>query len=445
MLWSELDPKTHPVDPAQLRATVTRLVLEVAKGPDQLLAENPVEGTELAQGGGLLASARSGEALQEARRALERALTERLVDAVGAWVRLWSWTASEPGGGGPVRHYCCCEHSLFPPGESSPEPTAERVASAVLDWRAFLDELSALFARLRESTRGGATAEVVSLAASALLPVVLERTSAEDAWYQTFSTTVLWFLESEGYALEGVADCVDEVVSGRFHSWVAPSPEAAHELCEALGAEVAKLAEPRPVDALALWIELRELPVPNMNDPPTTRPALVGDAHRAFIEDRDRARDASRAERLLAALEAVRALARQGRPLTFERLAEVQSLVLGEPAEFRRSEAFAKGGRERYSLAPDTATRFAHCLQQLDEVATPLAVRAARAYLDVCFFHPFADGNARAARLVVDYLLTRERQCLAAVEPIFRMQWPIGREVLPNLSRAFRELLRAAP
>ncbi|MEU2747587.1 Fic family protein [Streptomyces collinus] len=38
----------------------------------------------------------------------------------------------------------------------------------------------------------------------------------------------------------------------------------------------------------------------------------------------------------------------------------------------------------------------------------PLTARAARAYLDVCFFHPFDDGNARAAFLTLVYVLARE-------------------------------------
>lgn len=38
-----------------------------------------------------------------------------------------------------------------------------------------------------------------------------------------------------------------------------------------------------------------------------------------------------------------------------------------------------------------------------------LASRAARAYLDVCFFHPFADGNARAALLALVFVLGRDR------------------------------------
>ena len=45
----------------------------------------------------------------------------------------------------------------------------------------------------------------------------------------------------------------------------------------------------------------------------------------------------------------------------------------------------------------------------------PLTVRAARACLDVCFFHPFDDGNARSAFLALVYVLAREGVTLDSV------------------------------
>lgn len=46
-------------------------------------------------------------------------------------------------------------------------------------------------------------------------------------------------------------------------------------------------------------------------------------------------------------------------------------------------------------------------------------MRAARVYLDVCFFHPFDDGNARAARLALDHVLTTAGWALSLAEPVF--------------------------
>ncbi|MEU1375442.1 Fic family protein [Streptomyces triculaminicus] len=123
--------------------------------------------------------------------------------------------------------------------------------------------------------------------------------------------------------------------------------------------------------------------------------------------------DPARASGLLAALELLRADAARGVPLDFELLRRWQQHVLDTPQvpTFRSSPAFAKGGRKRYGIGPDTRARFDACLA---ESATnggrtlPLTARAARAYLDVCFFHPFDDGNARAAFLALVFVLARE-------------------------------------
>ncbi|UUU36554.1 Fic family protein [Streptomyces sp. CA-210063] len=75
---------------------------------------------------------------------------------------------------------------------------------------------------------------------------------------------------------------------------------------------------------------------------------------------------------------------------------------------FRQGDAFAKGGRERYALTPHTWRDFERCLRDSADLRVPLASRAARAYLDVAFFHPFADGNARLAMLTLAYVLELE-------------------------------------
>ncbi|MGW1547826.1 Fic family protein [Streptomyces sp. NPDC002346] len=58
--------------------------------------------------------------------------------------------------------------------------------------------------------------------------------------------------------------------------------------------------------------------------------------------------------------------------------------------------------------AANLPARLGTCLAQATDPALPLNARAARAYLDVCFFHPFEDGNARSAFLTLTYLLARE-------------------------------------
>lgn len=142
-----------------------------------------------------------------------------------------------------------------------------------------------------------------------------------------------------------------------------------------------------------------------------------GAAH--YIQTVEHERDPVRAERMLAALARLRSDESAGRQLDFAVLAGWQSLVLAvaEPA-FRTGPAFAKGGRECYGIDSGTRQRFDQCLAQSAESGLSPAARAARAYLDVCFFHPFDDGNARAALLTLIFVLARSGIVLDQVGPI---------------------------
>ncbi|MFE9635105.1 Fic family protein [Streptomyces sp. NPDC006463] len=132
-----------------------------------------------------------------------------------------------------------------------------------------------------------------------------------------------------------------------------------------------------------------------------------------------RRRSPVRADRLLSAYAAARGDAAHRAPLTFARLAHWQRLVLGTAeAPFRSGDAYAKGGRERYRLTSHTRADFARCLRDSEERGVPLAARAARTYLDVAFFHPFTDGNARAALLALCFVLAREGVVLHEVGPL---------------------------
>jgi hypothetical protein len=124
-------------------------------------------------------------------------------------------------------------------------------------------------------------------------------------------------------------------------------------------------------------------------------------------------------ERLLAAYRDVRREAATGAALTPRLTARWNSIVRGVPAAaFRRGTAVAKNGRERYGLHAVTQQRFASCLTDTADPATPVTARAARAYRDVAFFHPYDDGNGRLAGLVLLFVLLRERVELDEVTPI---------------------------
>lgn len=136
----------------------------------------------------------------------------------------------------------------------------------------------------------------------------------------------------------------------------------------------------------------------------------------------EQARDPVRARHLQGAYELMRRDAAAGRILDFDLLAGWQRAVLDVPAApFRDGPAFAKGGRERYGLAVDTPARFADCLADSRDRSVPVAARAARVYLDVCYFHPFVDGNARSALLALAFVLAGDGIVLDEVGPIAQL------------------------
>ncbi|MFD5325712.1 Fic family protein [Streptomyces sp. NPDC127092] len=171
-------------------------------------------------------------------------------------------------------------------------------------------------------------------------------------------------------------------------------------------------------DSLAVWRRVRR-EVDWQRAPALQRVPPDRDGFRSWCEGPVRRRDPVRAERLLAAYTAAREDAARRTPLDFALLARWQREVLAAPvAPFRVSDAYAKAGRERYGLTPDTQAAFDSCLRETNDRDVPLAARAARAYLDVAFFHPFTDGNARAALLTLVHVLAREDVVLPEVGPL---------------------------
>lgn len=171
-------------------------------------------------------------------------------------------------------------------------------------------------------------------------------------------------------------------------------------------------------DSLTTWLRVRR--ETDWYQAPDLRRGLPArDGFRAWCAGPVRRRDPVRAERLLSAHTLARADAARRAPLDFARLADWQRVVLGAAkAPFRTGDAYAKAGSERYGLTRRTQDDFGACLREATDLRVPLAARAARAYLDVAFFHPFTDGNARAALLTLVHVLAREDIVLPEVGPL---------------------------
>lgn len=169
-------------------------------------------------------------------------------------------------------------------------------------------------------------------------------------------------------------------------------------------------------DHLRAWSEVRSR-VPWATAARPVSGPIRGD--RDGILDHVRSGDPTRAARTSSALGRIAAAADTGTDLTFPLLTAVQSEILGRPvAGFRTGPAFAKAGREHYALHRDTEAHFIRCLGEATDQAIPLPARAARIYLDVCFFHPFPDGNARAATLCLYHTLRRDGVILDQATPL---------------------------
>jgi hypothetical protein len=136
--------------------------------------------------------------------------------------------------------------------------------------------------------------------------------------------------------------------------------------------------------------------------------------------------DSAREARFLAALARVRALADTREPLTWARLVEVQAEVLGGPVGFRAGVAFAHGGAHRYLYSPDLEELFTRKVEADARDGCHPVAQAVRLYLDLAFFHPFPDGNARAARLWFEYCLRRARLPTPPLAPWVLLPKPPG-------------------
>ncbi|WP_244215700.1 Fic family protein [Kitasatospora purpeofusca] len=258
-----------------------------------------------------------------------------------------------------------------------------------------------------------------------------DRSGAESGWYRHCLQVLGWFLGYWGVAPEPAARMVRQAVGGRFESWTSPDTVLAEDIAEKLVGPLRPQdtrwspPDPGPLpDHLERWIAVRNsVPWPEndgSDDGGPVTPARDGAAEdfRSF----DAVVDPARGAGLLAALELVRADAARGAVLDFELLRGWQQHVLGTPGPppLRTLPAFAKGGDERYGIGPDTRARLDACLAQAADGRLSLAARAARAHLDVCFYHPFDDGNARAALLTLLFVLARAEITLDSVVLIRR-------------------------
>ncbi|WP_293989694.1 Fic family protein [Streptomyces sp.] len=422
--WDEADPARHPFDHAAAARVVRSL------GPARCVPSPP----DVSRADPAMSAWSHGEGHLWAT-----AVSYALMERYGRWAVGWRWAHDEGDlDGGPVGSWCCPRDSI-----TTPEETLDRVVAALREWRSWLESLAGRFEAYPLDPADIENQRILwERAARNLILQVVDRTGCGSGWHGHCEQVLGWFLDRWGFAPDNARDLVDEAVGGRFRSWTTPDNVLVDDIAERLAQALPPSRGPRSpagpaVDHLARWLAVRETvawqEAANRGGEGPVTPTRDGAAEdiRAF----DRALDPARAEGLLAALERLRADAAHGAPLDVELLRSWQQHVLGTatPPAFRTLPAFAKRGREHYGIAPDTRARLDACLAEsagsaestggvggvgsAEDGGAPLALtaRAARAYLDVCFFHPFDDGNARSAFLALVFVLAREGVTLDGV------------------------------
>lgn len=408
--WDDVDPARHAFDSTTVEESVHSL------GPARCVPVRP----DIPFGDPAMSEWSHGEAMSWAD-----AMSYALVQRYGRWAVGWRWAHDEGDfDGGPVGSWCCPRDSI-----TTPEETLTRVVAALREWRGWLEYLADRFEAYPldpddlEDQR-----PLWECTARNLILQVVDRTGCGSGWHGHCYQVLTWFLSRWGVAPEAAHDLVGAAVDGRFYSWTGPDTVVVDDVAERLALSLrpgdgggTRSDAPVP-DHLRRWLAVRgSVPWHEIPDSGADGPVVpVRDGAAEDIRAFDGTVAPARAEGMLAALKLLRADAARGARLDFTLLSSWQQHVLGapEPPPFRSSPAFAKAGRERYGIGPETSALFDTCLaESAADTGHPLGLtaRAARTYLDICFFHPFDDGNARSAFLTLVFVLAREGIALDSV------------------------------
>ena len=201
LTWAEVDPTAHCFDPAGAEGVVRTFPRAMPKGS----IEDKVAWCD--------------------------ELTQALATHYGRWAVGWRWARDEGDlGGGPVSAWCCPRHSM-----KSSEATLRSVASALCEWRAWLERLAARFdEHPLPRTDPVARHEVWRRAATELIEAVVEQTGAGDAWYAHCQQVLGWYLARWDVPEKSAHKAVGKAIGGRFESWVGPPEVVVTEVAERL-------------------------------------------------------------------------------------------------------------------------------------------------------------------------------------------------------------------
>ena len=158
-------------------------------------------------------------------------------------------------------------------------------------------------------------------------------------------------------------------------------------------------------------------------------PSNLEALHDAYVERFDTFRDPERAARVRVAVKAVGARAAAGARVSFPGLCEVMALALEqESVGFRSEPAYANAKMETYGCDPRLEPALTKLIAGIEAKDWHPLLKACRIYLEVRFFHPFAEGNSAAARLAFQWVAQREGLSLPELTSLFRQPIAPGNE-----------------
>ncbi|MDN3020549.1 hypothetical protein [Streptomyces sp. S.PB5] len=235
LAWSDVDPRTHPFDPAAA-LDVVRGLDAASRVPVRPFGRRSSDPDERREEYARLCSWSHTEGWDWAR-----AMTADLIARYGPWSTGWRWAHDEGDlGGGPVGLWCCTLHSI-----GTPEETLERVAGALCEWREWLEYLARRFdAYPLDAPDAEDRRDTWERATHHLILQVLDRTGSGDAWYGHCRQVLTWFLTRWDVDRRTADALVEEAIGGRFASWTAPEGKLVHEVAEQLATSLEPDAEP---------------------------------------------------------------------------------------------------------------------------------------------------------------------------------------------------------
>jgi hypothetical protein len=204
MTWRDVDPATHPFDAGK----ALDVVRDVVSSPDP----------ESGRPRGLRST---------------NAIARGLAEHYGSWAYGWYNNVDEsPHSGVIIR-----ELPTSGLGSDGLEQQAQRYTSALLQWRAWLEELATVFAQFAPGPDKDSeeTLRLRERAVAPLVTLVVERTGAGELWRGACAQALTWYFESTGMSSLEAEELADEVVDSAFESWIAPDAEAIDRAGRAVG------------------------------------------------------------------------------------------------------------------------------------------------------------------------------------------------------------------